>query len=85
MCEIKTLLCQQCQPKEVRSIGGAAHSKLWLKIKSDKLGCPVQAIDCAEPTSLGAAMLARHALQGTPLSELAREWVRVSKSETIVN
>ena len=79
------LLCQQCQPKEVRSIGGAAHSKLWLKIKSDKLGCPVQAVDCAEPTSLGAAMLARHALQGTTLSELAREWVRVSKSETIVN
>ena len=74
------LLCGQSRPQEVRSAGGAARSKLWLQIKSDTLGCPVQATDCAEPTSLGAAMLARHTLQGTSLSELASQWVRVPKS-----
>ena len=49
------LLCGQSRPQEVRSAGGAARSKLWLQIKSDTLGCPVQATDCAEPTSLGVA------------------------------
>ncbi|MCH2115720.1 MAG: FGGY-family carbohydrate kinase [Pirellulales bacterium] len=75
------LLHPQYPPKEVRSLGGAARSKLWLKIKSAKLGCTVQAVDCAEPTSLGAAMLARQTLQGTSLSELARKWVRVGKGD----
>jgi xylulokinase len=73
------LLCPRGRPKEVRSIGGAARSKLWLKIKSDQLGCPVQTIDCAEPTSLGAAMLAQHTLAGISLKELAQEWVPLSK------
>jgi xylulokinase len=52
------LLCGDAWPSIVRAAGGGANSKLWLAIKSDVLGCPVQAVECAEPTSLGAAMLA---------------------------
>jgi xylulokinase len=52
------LLCGEYKPAVVRAAGGGANSKLWLKIKSDTLDCPVQAVDCPEPTSLGAAMLA---------------------------
>jgi len=31
---------------------------VWLQIKADILGTTFEAIDCEEPTSLGAAMLA---------------------------
>ena len=43
---------------EIRSLGGAAASPLWLQIKADVLGIPVVTTTCAESTSLGAAMLA---------------------------
>ncbi len=43
---------------EIRSLGGAASSRLWLQIKADVLGLPVVTTQCTESTSLGAAMLA---------------------------
>lgn len=43
---------------EIRSLGGAASSALWLQIKADVLDRPVVTTTCAESTSLGAAMLA---------------------------
>jgi len=42
----------------VRSLGGAAHSDVWLQMKADLLGVPVERPACAEAASLGAAMLA---------------------------
>lgn len=42
----------------VRSLGGAAHSDVWLQMKADLLGIPVERPACAEAASLGAAMLA---------------------------
>ena len=69
------VLCRQSQPEVVRSVGGAARSKLWSKIKSEHLGCRVQAMDCLEPTSLGVAILAQHARSKvTTLLDLAQEW-----------
>jgi xylulokinase len=52
------LLCDERRPQSVRAAGGGANSKLWLRIMSDVLGCPVEPVDCPEPTSLGAAKLA---------------------------
>jgi L-fuculokinase len=56
-----TLLRGPNSARSVRSVGGAARSRVWLEIKREALGCPIEAVDCAETTSLGAAQLAvRH-------------------------
>ena len=44
--------------REVRSLGGAAKSDLWLQIKADVLGVPVEVPQCSEAASLGAMVLA---------------------------
>jgi lipoate-protein ligase B len=44
--------------RSVRSLGGAARSDLWLQMKADLLGIPVERPACADAASLGAAMLA---------------------------
>ena len=41
--------------REVRALGGAAKSALWLQIKADVLGVPLAVTKCTEATSLGAA------------------------------
>ncbi len=46
------------EPKEIRSMGGGARSRLWLRIKADVLGLPVARMACTESASLGAAVLA---------------------------
>lgn len=65
------------RPAYIRSAGGAARSPLWLQIKSDVIGLPVQATECTEPTSLGAAILAASSLGGVPPAVIADRWVRV--------
>lgn len=62
---------------EIRSAGGASRSERWLQIKSDVLGLPVQATECDEPTSLGAAVLAEAALNRAKVSDVAAQWVRL--------
>ncbi|NLC59390.1 MAG: hypothetical protein GX774_21335 [Armatimonadetes bacterium] len=42
----------------IRSLGGAARSDLWLQIKADLLGIPVERPACPAAASLGAAILA---------------------------
>lgn len=69
-------LCGAQRPREVRSCGGAARSRVWQQIKADVLNVPFVATQCQEPTSLGAAMLATRALEGTSLASLARDWIR---------
>jgi len=44
--------------EELRSLGGAARSPLWLGIKADVLGLPLVIMTCAEAASLGVAILA---------------------------
>lgn len=70
-----TALSAGVMPEEIRSAGGAARSPLWLQIKADVLGIPVRATQCAEPTSLGAAVLAESALTGSAPWEIAERWV----------
>jgi xylulokinase len=64
-------------PAEVRSAGGGARSDLWLAIKADVLGVPVAAVECPEPASLGAAILAESSLSGASVPQVARQWVRL--------
>ena len=73
--QIERLYGQE-HPTEIRSVGGAARSDLWLQIKADVLGCPVLGTTCQEPTSLGAAMLASRALGMGNLPDLAQQWVQ---------
>ena len=44
---------------EVRALGGAAKSPLWLQIMADVLKMPVTVTSCEEATALGAAILGR--------------------------
>jgi xylulokinase len=69
-------------PPLIRSAGGAARSDVWLQIKADVVGTTFEAVDCEEPTSMGAAMLAARAMTGRSMNELARDWVRVRKTFT---
>lgn len=61
-------------PREIRCAGGAARSGLWLQIKADVLGVATAATKCPEPTSLGAAVLARASLDGAEVRTVTRQW-----------
>ena len=61
----------------VRSLGGAAHSDVWLQMKADLLGIPVERPACADAASLGAAMLAASGIGRFPgVREAAEAWYR---------
>ena len=55
---VEALQKMNCNITELRSLGGASHSQLWLQIKADVLNLPITVTECTEATSLGAAMLA---------------------------
>jgi len=65
----------------VRSMGGAARSDLWLRMKADLLGLPVERPACTDAGSLGAAMLAA---AGTgrfgSVAEAAEAWYRTDRT-----
>lgn len=44
--------------EQIRSLGGGAHSPLWLQIKADVMGREVATVDAKEVTALGVAILA---------------------------
>ncbi len=44
--------------EQIRVVGGGARSELWLQIKADVTGRAIQLVLAAEPTALGAAVLA---------------------------
>lgn len=63
--------------ERVRSLGGAARSDLWLQIKADMLGLPVERPACPDAASLGAAMLAAVGTgQFASVTEAAAAWYR---------
>ena len=66
-CRQVRLLTGGIQPVRVVTGGGAARSKLWLKIKSDALGCPFVTLDCEETACRGAALLAVSGISGVPI------------------
>jgi xylulokinase len=43
---------------QIRVVGGGARSELWLQVKADVTGRTVRHVLAAEPTALGAAVLA---------------------------
>ena len=62
----------------VRSLGGGAKSDLWLQIKADVTGCPVERPAVTEAGALGAAMLAMVGVGAFPsLAEASAAVVRV--------
>jgi xylulokinase len=62
---------------QVRSLGGAAHSDVWLQMKADLVGVPVERPACAEAASLGAAMLAAAGIgRFTSVREASEAWYR---------
>ena len=63
----------------VRSLGGAARSDLWLQMKSDMLGLPVERPACPDAASLGAAMLAATGVgQFRSVVEASDAWYRAA-------
>ncbi len=61
----------------VRSLGGAARSDLWLQMKADLLGLPVERPACSDAASLGAAMLAAAGIgRFADVTEAAKAWYR---------
>lgn len=70
-------LCPDAQPAQVRLIGGAARGDVWLRAAATACDVPVVAVDCPEPTSLGAAALALAGLQHQPLEAIVQRVVRV--------
>lgn len=65
-----------CPIQELRAIGGGAKSKFWTQLKADILGTPITTLHVHEAGCLGAAMLARAADTGEPVTELASRWVQ---------
>ncbi len=72
-----TELCGADRPPAIHSVGGAAKSGVWMKIKADTLDVPFRAVACDEPTSLGAALLALHGIAGTSLIDLVARCVHL--------
>lgn len=55
---VENIVLQGFKPSVIRSIGGGAKSDLWLQIKADVLGLPVEKPCVTESAVLGAAMIA---------------------------
>jgi len=65
----------------VRSMGGAARNDLWLQMKADLLGVPVERPACTDAGSLGAAMLAAAGIgRFNGITEAADAWYRTDRT-----
>ncbi len=62
--------------RQLLASGGGSRSKVWTQLKADVIGKPITTVKVTETGCLGAAILARHAVSGTPLKRLARAMVR---------
>jgi xylulokinase len=62
---------------EMRVAGGPARSETWNRIKADVTGFPVVVPAIRETAMVGAGLLARAALDGAAIAELAATWVHV--------
>jgi xylulokinase len=77
LCDQVAALSGSSRPQEIRCAGAAAGNDLWLQIKADVLGVATTATQCAEPTSLGAAVLAEASLSAGDVGQIAQQWVRL--------
>lgn len=63
---------------ELVAIGGGAKNRRWTQLKADVMGKPVSTAEVTEAGCLGVAMLAAAADTGSDVTDLARNWVRVT-------
>jgi xylulokinase len=77
---LETMLKSGIEVSHVVAVGGGAKSPLWLQMKADILGRPIQTPRCRESACLGAALLAGTAV-GTfaNLEEAVSETVRFER------
>lgn len=62
----------------LRAIGGGAKSPVWLRLKADIYGIPVETLSVSEAACFGAALLGRKAKEGVrDFAALVRDLVRV--------
>lgn len=74
--QVREVLGEADANHAIRCVGGAAQSDYWLATKARVLDRPVVAVDCPEPTSLGAAILALSTRTGTSVHDVATRVVR---------
>lgn len=69
------------QPKRMRASGGGAASDVWLQIKADVFGVPIEALEAGEIGAMGTAVLAGRALGiYRDIREQSRAMARVRKT-----
>ena len=69
------ILAHDIEVSSIRSLGGAARSDLWLQLKADLLGVPVERPACTDVASLGAAMFAATGIgQFDSIADAADAW-----------
>jgi len=74
---LEPLLDRGMEIQSVRSLGGAARSDLWLQMKADLLGVPVERPECTDAASVGAAALAATGVgHFATVTEAAQAWYR---------
>lgn len=77
---IETMKRAGIKINELRTVGGAAKSPIWLQIKADITGCSVGTLKTREAACLGAAILAARAAGGySSLEEGVKKTVFLSK------
>jgi xylulokinase len=64
------------RPSRIVMAGGGARSFLWRTIIADVFGMPVEALETAEQSALGAALLAGEGLGWWDAAAKAVEWTR---------
>jgi xylulokinase len=72
-------IAPEVKPSEVISIGGGARSPVFKQIKADILGLPYRGLDREEFGTLGAALVAGHAVGFFP--DIAAAARKFSKAE----
>ncbi len=66
--------------KRLRAIGGGAKSPVWLRLKADVYGLPVETLSVSEAACFGAALLGRKARENIKnLGNLVEELVKVKE------
>jgi len=66
--------------RSIRCLGGAARSDLWLQIKADLLGMPLERPACSDAASLGAAALAATGTgQFSSVAAAAEQWYETDR------
>jgi len=78
--ELIETVTAQVSIRSIRSLGGAARSDVWLQIKADLLGMPLERPACSDAASLGAAALAAAGTgQFSSITAAGEEWYQTDR------